>query len=70
MSNSFIHSAKAGPPSAVGSESDCESMAAGSSPGPAAYFHGDLSWNNFYVYSSLPVIQEGQFVSFWRKCVH
>ena len=24
---------------------------AGSSPGPATYFHGDLSWNNFYGHS-------------------
>ena len=35
--------AKVGPPSAVGSESDCESWVSGSSPGPATYFRGDLS---------------------------
>ena len=27
---------------AVGNESDCESRVAGSSPGPATYFRGDL----------------------------
>ena len=31
-----------------------------SSPGLATYFHGDLSWNNFYGHSPLLLIQEGQ----------
>ena len=33
----------AGPPSTVGSKSDCDQGVAGSSPGPATYFRGDLS---------------------------
>ena len=33
---------------------------AGSSPGLATYFRGDLSWNNFFGHSPLPLIQEGQ----------
>ena len=35
---------------------------AGSKPGSATYFRGDLSWNNFYGYSPLPLIQEGKLL--------
>ena len=34
---------------------------AGSKPGPATYFRGDLSWDNFYGHS-IPLIQEGQLL--------
>ena len=35
---------------------------AGSKPGPATYFRGDLSRNNFYGHPPLALIQEGQLL--------
>ena len=38
---------------------------AGSSPGPATYFRGDLSLNNFYGHSAPSADSRGADVSFW-----
>ena len=43
---------------------------AGSSPGPATYFRGDLSWNNFYGHSPPSADSRRVDASFWRQCVH
>ena len=50
---------------AVRSESDCESRVAGSSPCPATYFCGDLSWTNFYGHSPPSAVSRRADVSFW-----
>ena len=38
--------------------SDCRSKVHKFDPGPVPCFCGDLSWNNFWSFSSLPLIQE------------
>ena len=59
----------AGPPSAVWSESDCESKGRWFEPQLHQYFRGDLSWNNFYGRSSPSTDSRRADVSFWRKSV-